>query len=368
MRCRWVFALVFLLLGCQTPKVGPSVSASPLAAEGPTTLANLRFRGQVTNMVIEGDTIKSIGESSEGTIIDCSELSVVPGFVDTHVHLGFYQPEQLLKGGLTAVRDLGWTPEVSYEWTKQSRESVKWGPLVVAVGPMLTVPDGYPFRAGWAPKGTGLVYGHGAIERLAKKGVCAIKVTLEPRVGPTISGPALVKLVESAHDQELKVTAHVSTVAELEKALEAGVDELSHFLFDDSEVPQELIEQMVAQKVVVVPTLRVNPSPKRLDNLRRFHTAGGQIVFGTDLGNGGPPGIDTEELTLMSKAGLPPETILYSATEGAAKHLGLKNRGMLEVGAYADLLLVKGDPLKDWQVLKRPLLVMREGTVVLNKL
>ncbi len=166
-----------------------------------------------------------------------------------------------------------------------------------------------------------------------------------------------------AHEKGLKVTAHVSSLSELDKALECGVDELAHMVFDSSSIPDATIASMVKANVIVVPTLRINPSQVRVDNLRRFFKAGGKVVFGTDKGNGGGPGIDIEELQLMSQA-MPAADVLRSATDGAADWLGMPERGRVAPEAVADLLLVRGNPLQDWTVLGKPSMVIHEGRIV----
>lgn len=364
--------LAFVLVGCPQAEAPPSeVAKTPeLAVEPgqPWTLSGVRtVEGRLVNLVIEQGRLKQVGEGQAGPVLDGGGLTVVPGFIDTHVHLGFYQPRQVVEGGLTTVRDLGWVPRTSLGWVEASADP-RWGPTVLAVGPMVTVEGGYPSQAGWAPKGTASVYAPNLVEELAREGVCAIKVTLQPGSGPTLNLAQLKDLVTQAHEEGLKVTAHVSTLPELEKALEAEVDELAHFVFDNSVVPESLIHRMVKLGVTVVPTLRINPSAPRLKNLGAFAKAGGKVVYGTDMGNGGGPGIDVRELELMQKAGMTPEQVLHSATVGAADHLGLSDRGRLEEGAFADFLLVKGDPRQDWGVLKSPLLVVREGELLVNRL
>jgi imidazolonepropionase-like amidohydrolase len=91
---------------------------------------------------------------------------------------------------------------------------------------------------------------------------------------------------------------------------------------------------------------------------------GGRVLYGTDLGNQGPPpAVDLEELRLLVAAGLPPAAALAAATSRAAAHLGLADAGRVAPGARADLLLVAGDPLTDLDALSRVRLVTRDGVV-----
>jgi imidazolonepropionase-like amidohydrolase len=91
---------------------------------------------------------------------------------------------------------------------------------------------------------------------------------------------------------------------------------------------------------------------------------GGRVVYGTDLGNQGPPpGVDVAELRLLVEAGLSPGQALAAATSVAATHLGLDDAGRIAPGARADLLLVDGDPMSDLGALERVRLVARGGWV-----
>jgi imidazolonepropionase-like amidohydrolase len=91
-----------------------------------------------------------------------------------------------------------------------------------------------------------------------------------------------------------------------------------------------------------------------LDNLRRFHVAGGTITYGTDLGNGSiPAGIHTREALLMVEAGLEPEEVLEAMI-----------RAPLEPDAPADLIGLPRNPLDDLRSLDDVQLVIRAGRVV----
>jgi imidazolonepropionase-like amidohydrolase len=170
-------------------------------------------------------------------------------------------------------------------------------------------------------------------------------------------------VVEAARAHGLGVTAHVGTAREAEKALAAGVGELAHWPFDRHTLPDSLIARLAAS-VTVVPTLHIQPSRSRRRGVRRFVELGGRVLYGTDLGNQGPPpAVDVEELRLLVAAGLTPAAALVAATSAAAAHLGLTDTGRVAAGATADLLLVDGDPLADLAALSRVRLVTRDGRI-----
>ena len=328
-------------------------------------------------VVAAGGLIERVGPAAAvvppdgAVVVDGSGATLLPGFVDAHVHLGFYPPAQVLAGGVTTVRDLGWPADRLAALAEGAAAPGSASPRLLAAGQIVTVPGGYPTRAPWAPPGTarpveGAAGAARAVGELAAAGAAVIKVALDDRVGPTLPAPVLAALVEAAAERDLGVTAHVGSAAEAAKALAAGVGELAHWPFDPAPLPGALVDAL-AESVVAVPTLHIDPSPARRAGVRRFVARGGRVVYGTDLGNQGPPpGVDVEELRLLVEAGLGPGQALAAATSLAAAHLGLAGTGRVAPGARADLLLVDGDPLDDLTALERVLLVTRDGRVAAN--
>lgn len=304
------------------------------------------------------------------TTVDARGLTIVPGFVDAHVHIGFHSPQQVLRGGVTTARDLGWPPRMIWPLVAQSADVTSGGPAIVAVGPILTAPGGYPTRAGWAPEGTGLevsdpASARDAVDRVIEDGATSIKIALNPPVGPVFDPPTLQAITDHSHERDLKVTAHVHGLDQLHVALDAHVDELAHMLLGPEKIPDGTIARMVAQGMAVVPTLSIRFGLDRrraIDNLHRFVDAGGTVVYGTDLGNTGPsPGIDRREVTAMAKAGLSPRAIIASATTIAAGWLGLDGVGVLGEGRPADLVALGGRPLENARDLTDVRMVWRGG-------
>jgi imidazolonepropionase-like amidohydrolase len=356
-------------LGPPSPPGLAIVGVAVLDGEGPPV------PGQT--VVATGGVIERVGPADQvgppagAVVVDGAGGTLLAGFVDAHVHLGFYPPARVLAGGVTTVRDLGWPRERLAALRAAAAAPGAASPRLLVAEQVLTVPGGYPTRAGWAPPGTARpVDGTGeavrAVAELAEAGAAVIKVALDDRVGPTLPGPVLAALVGAASERGLGVTAHVGTAAEAAKALAAGVGELAHWPFDPDPLPHALVDAL-AESVVAVPTLHIDPTPARRAGVRRFVARGGRVVYGTDLGNQGPPpAVDVQELHLLVEAGLRPGQALAAATSLAAAHLGLAGTGRVAPGARADLLLVDGDPMADLTALSRVRLVARDGWVTAN--
>jgi imidazolonepropionase-like amidohydrolase len=291
---------------------------------------------------------------------------VMPAIADRHVHIELSDPAAVLRGGVTAVRDLAWPPDRIFPLADLSETPAFDGPLIRAAGPMLTARNGYPTHDGWAPAGTGREIDGAddaalAVKELVLAGAAAIKVSLNADAGPTPSDAELTAICDTAHDAGLPVTAHAQGAGQVERALGAGMDELAHTPW--SPLPDRVIERC-AVRLRLVSTLDIlsfgRDSPEiraALDNLRRFHSAGGTVTYGTDLGNGPiPPGIDTRELLLIGEAGLTNDEVLTAAT-----------RARLAPDAPADLIALGSDPLEDLAAFDDLRMVVRAGRVAFER-
>jgi imidazolonepropionase-like amidohydrolase len=333
---------------------------APAAWLGPGSLI------EDAQIVCEGALVTYAGAATAIQIADREvrvDGFVMPAVADRHVHIELSEPASVLAGGVTAVRDLGWPVERIFPLADASEMPSFDGPLIRAAGPMLTAPGGYPMRDGWAPPGTGRELTSPedavvAVEELARLGAAAIKVSLNAEAGPTPSDAELAGICDAAHAAELPVTAHAQGKGQVERALGAGVDELAHTPW--IRLSDEVIQAASAQ-MRIVSTLDIlsfgHDTPEirtALDNLRRFHVAGGTITYGTDLGNGSiPAGIHTREALLLVEAGLEPEEVLETMI-----------RAPLEPDAPADLIGLRTSPLEDLRALDDVRLVIRAGRVV----
>jgi imidazolonepropionase-like amidohydrolase len=300
---------------------------------------------------------------------ETDELIVADGFLmpagaDRHVHVELGDAVAIVRRGVTAVRDLAWPADRIFPLAEASEMPAFNGPLIRAAGPMLTAPNGYPTRSSWAPDGTGLEIDDAeaavaAVADLASRGAVAIKVSLNAEAGPTPTDAVLAAICDAAAEHELPVTAHAQGTGQVARALGAGITELAHTPW--SERLDDATIAAAADRMRWVSTLDIHgfggetPDLSRaLDNLARFHRAGGEIVYGTDLGNGPiPSGVHVTELRWLTQAGLTTEQALEAFV-----------RAPIEIGAPADLMVVGDSPLGDLAALDDIRLVVRAGRVV----
>ena len=228
---------------------------------------------------------------------------VGPALHDAHVHLAFGSSAEMLAGGVATVRAFGAPLADALRWREPGRVSV--------AGPILTAPHGYPSR-GWGRAGFARFVGSPdeariAVRDLVESGVDLVKIALEPAGGqPVLSGETAAAVVRAAHDAGRAVAAHALTTAMVERALDAGVDELAHTPVEG--LPPPLVERIATGTVRVVSTIEPLTSYKRSQvtaNAAALVRAGVQLRYGTDLGNAGTrSGAEPRELERLAAAGL----------------------------------------------------------------
>jgi imidazolonepropionase-like amidohydrolase len=308
--------------------------------------------------------------------------TLLPGFIDLHGHplLGQVPPETMLRHGITTIRDTGGPLVAPSGGDGRLR--------VLAAGPILTAPGGYPIPV-FGP-GAGLEVpdaqtARAAVGRLVAGGAALIKIALEPGGSPgapwsghqpgspppwPIPSLEVVRaIVEEAHAHGRIVAAHLSGPEGARLALEAGVDEWAHVPCDP--ISPGLAARAAAAGVRVVSTLdTLSHCTGVAGNASQLIEAGIRLLYGTDLAHPDVPwGIDAQELQLMLHAGqgaLTPQEVLSAATARAGEHLGLAPLGRLVEGAPADLIGVRGDPLEQFKLLEYPDLVVSGGATIVE--
>ena len=249
-------------------------------------------------------------------------MTVLPGFLDAHVHLALIDPARLAVGGIGRVLDLGgWAPAEG----AGSAGSPASLPQVQFAGQFLGAPGGYPSRQAWAPAGSSCAVAAPAdaaeaVHRQAIAGASVIKVTLNSAAGPVLAADTLAAIVAAAHARMLPVAAHTEGAGQASAAFDAGVDLLAHTPFSEP-LPEKLLTAM-ADRMTWISTLDVHGWGDHAeafgvasDNLARFHTAGGRVLYGTDLGNGPlPVGLNRREIEALLACGLTPDDVLAALT------------------------------------------------------
>jgi imidazolonepropionase-like amidohydrolase len=235
-----------------------------------------------------------------------------PPFTDFHVHLDLIDPDAVATGGLARVLDLG------------SAGPVEAGSVeVVRAGKILTAVGGYPSTRPWAEGGLFREVAHGDVdaavaEQLAA-GASVIKIALNVDAGPVWSDETLDAVVAAAHAAGRKVVAHVEGAGQSARAAAAGVDAFAHTPFTER-LDDALIVRLAAG-TTWISTLRIHIGRDRetaIDNLRRFRMAAGDILYGTDMGNGPSTGrVERDELEALVEAGLTADDLVTALTGGS---------------------------------------------------
>jgi len=358
------------------------------------------------------------------TIIDLSHATVLPGLIDSHTHI-FLQGEDPAQGGydanilkyplaLRAARatvaarralEQGFTTlrDVETEGAGYGDVGIKMaieggyipGPRLFVATRAISTTGGYNLE-GYAPelnmpKGAQIVDGPVEARKAAREqldhGADWIKVYMTHRswVGkngelvsqPTLTVEELKAIVDEAHGWGKKVACHAYNGIGLQRALDGGCDSIEHGL----QITDAQIAQMVKQGTWYCPTLAVyysdwapadTPGGQRDRKRAAEHgvsfnkalKAGVKIVFGTDMG--GIPWTEpmTQEFPRMTEFGMSTMDAIKSATSRAAEMLDMAEQiGVVAPGAYADVIAVNGDPLRDIKVLGDVTFVMKDGEV-----
>jgi len=363
-------------------------------------------------VVIDGTTILGVGSGGrapEGAaVIDLPGAALLPGLIDTHVHLAFdasadpvgnlarRQDGQVvqamadagraaLHGGVTTVRDLGDRGYLSLGLRGQAGL-----PTILAAGPPITTAGGHCHYLGGAaaPTTAGV---RAAVREHAARSVDVIKImasggNLTPGSRQDLAqfpAEVLRAAADEAHRLGLPVTAHAHAVGAIADAVAAGVDGLEHVTFwteDGVDAPGGLIRLIADRRIVVgatvgmapVPGIALPPAlaarvPGIAEAMRRLHEAGTPMVAGTDAGIAPvkPHDVVRHAPAVLRLLGFGPAEALRVITSVAACVCGLGHRkGRIAPGFDADILAVDGDPITDPDALHRIRAVYARGTMV----
>lgn len=334
---------------------------------------------------------------------DYPDSTIMPGLIDSHVHLGFdggpapaarmraetdeqqlilmlRSARELLGVGVTTARDLGGRRYLSVAVRDAIASGLARGPRMLVAASPVTVTGGHCWFMGGEADGPDDL--RRQVRTHHKHGADLIKVMSTGGFMTTGSAPwyaqftaaELTVIVEEARRVGKPVAAHAHGLEGIRRAVEAGVSTLEHCSFvtetNERRFDEALAARIAEQGIVVCPTINVNaPYVAELtgitvgEHLMAMHDMGVPIIAGTDAGVDNTPHHQyAGGLEYLVKLGFRPADVIAMATTEAASALGVgATTGRLAPGYDADLIVVHGDPLTDISALGNLRRVMARG-------
>lgn len=383
-------------------------------------------------IIVSGTTIKEVKKgflsgSAEDSIIDLRTKTVLPGFIDMHVHIeGESSPSRYLErftkndvdvafqstvyarrtlmAGFTTVRDLGGSG-VNIALRKAIDHGIVVGPRIFTAGKAIATTGGHADPT----NGVKTEYMHDpgpkegvvnspedakkAVRQRYKNGADVIKITATGGVmsvakngqNPQFTVEELEAIVATAKDYGMLTAAHAHGDEGMRRAIIAGIKTIEHGTL----MEEPTMELMIKHNTYLVPTISAGKAaaamaeipnflpevvakkareigPISEKNFKRAYEKGVPIAFGTDAGVS-PHGDNGKEFTYMHEAGMPVIAALQSAMIVPAQLLNMQNElGVLKSGFLADIVAVEENPTKNVKTLEKVSFVMKNGTVYLN--
>ncbi|WP_339627591.1 amidohydrolase family protein [uncultured Maribacter sp.] len=374
-------------------------------------------------VLVEGNQITYAGNSNGLTKpANCTEIelqgtTLMPGIIEGHSHIllhpynetdwndqvlkespveravrGTVHVKNSLLAGITTMRDLG-AEGAGYTdvyLKKTIDDGIIIGPRLLVAGPAIVATGAY------GPKGfhDGVTVPLGAeaasgvdqcietVRRQMGNGADLIKIYADYRwtpgadSQPTFLQEEIDAMVATAKSAGKYVVAHAGTPEGMKRAIQGGVETIEHG--DGGTL--EIFKLMKEKGIGLCPTLAAgdaitqyrgwnkatDPEPERIQQKRKsFKMAlesGVQIVFGGDVGVF-PHGENYREMELMVDYGMKPLAVLKSATSDNANMFHLNQLGELKIGFLADIIAIKGNPVKDITTVKNVSFVMKDGLI-----
>ena len=390
-----------LVAGCADPETGGEATvfegARLIVGDGSAAIEDAVF-------VVEGDRITQAGQRADveipesATRVDLSGKTVMPALVNTHVHLASTRAERIDQlqhmayygAGLAVSLGLD-DGDVAFEMRD---EVIADGARSRTAGRGITAPEeGRTEVPIWITSET---EARTAVQELAANQVDLIKIWVDTRNDQFVKlTPALYgAVIDEAHSEGLRVTAHIFNLEDAKGLLRAGIDAFAHGI-RDRDIDDELVALWSERpNVVLVPNLpnpgvagdlswlsgtvpaadlqrmqeaqRDRPAAQesfgiQARNLARLSQAGITVAFGTD---GSTPWAVHQEMEDMVRSGMTPAQVIVAATRNSAELMQMTDIGTVEVGKSADFIVLDANPFDDITNTRRISEVYLRGTAV----
>jgi len=340
-----------------------------------------------------------------GRTIECERCIVTAGFWNAHVHfterkwagapwagaatLDAQLADMLTSRGFTTVVDVGSDPRVTLSLRRRIASGDLAGPTIYTAGPALYPPHGIPYYLRnslpryilwFMPTPATPAAAARVAERNFRTGTDVLKLFTGSYVerGHVLPMPDSIAAaaVAVAHRHHQLVFAHPSDLAGTNVAIESGVDVLAHAPDTPNGIDSALLQRVVDRHMAMIPTLKMFGTTVTTDSgylrpiyaeVALFHTLGGQLLFGTDVGYMTDYRTD-DEFRALAASGLGWRDMLRMLTTAPAERFGVADRvGTIAPGKDADLVVLDADPADSVPAFTRVRLTMHEGRVVYER-